>query len=221
MPMPGKGPTTTPVSPRAPSGILRLFRRLTGPLAVALLVAACSTFEPIEPPKPEAKDFSIEAAKTAIGRAKAAESAGNWDQATELYQEAATRWPVYQDAWSGLARTAMERGDGQTLALARFFEDRVVDSDNMHPRQARMSYVNAQENPPENIPAVGEWSKRMVAFFEYKDTYAQREAFDNRPKRSMAERYAIYPVAVGSVTAAVISLGSVFSDIGGGSSSSD
>jgi tetratricopeptide (TPR) repeat protein len=187
-------------------------------LAAALLVTACSAFEPVEPPKPAAKEFSLDAAKSAINRAKSAEDAGNWDQATEFYREAAAHWPVYQDAWSGLARTAMERGDGQTLALARFFEDRVVDSDSMHPRQARMTYVNAEKTPPEDIPAVAEWSKRMVAFFEYKDAYILREAYDSRPKRSMTERYAIYPVAVGSVAAGAISLGSSFSNVGGGSS---
>ncbi|WP_413204576.1 tetratricopeptide repeat protein [Rhodospirillum sp. A1_3_36] len=215
MPLPGEGPTSNP----ALSLIARLFRCVAGPLVVALLVTGCSAFTPIAPPKPKAQEFSLDAAKSAINQAKAAEEAGNWDKATEYYREAAARWPVYQDAWSGLARTAMKRGDGQTLALARFFEDRVVDSDSMHPRQARMTYVNAEKTPPKDIPAVAEWSKRMVAFFEYKDAYIQREAFDSRTKRSAVERYAIYPVAVGSVTAGVFSLWTVFSDVGGGSSS--
>jgi hypothetical protein len=183
--------------------------RALATVALAGWLGACSSFQPIEPPKPVAGDFSVDGAKGALSRAQAAEEAGNWSQAAESYREAAARWPVYQEAWSGLARSAMARGDGETLALARFFEDRVVDADAMHPRQARMAFVNAQTKPPEDIPAVGEWSDRMVSFFEYKDATLRQATYDARTHRSWVERYAIYPVAVGSMIAVGVVLGNV------------
>ncbi|MBK1663252.1 hypothetical protein CKO38_05765 [Rhodospirillum rubrum] len=186
-------------------------------LGLALTTAGlggCSAFKPVEPPAAEAGAFDIDASRDALARAEAAERAGDLRGAAALYRTAAERWPTTQAAWSGLARVSEATGDEASLHTARFFEERVVDYDTMHPRQARMAFVTLRDSPPADQPELGLWAGRMVAFYEYKDAYQIRSAYDTRTPRSWIERNAIYPVAAGSVGGVVYGLGKSFKTLG-------
>ncbi|CCG09202.1 hypothetical protein [Pararhodospirillum photometricum] len=180
-------------------------------LILALAVAGCAAFEPVAPEGPVSGTFDAAQSQAALATGEAAEASGDLESAFEAYRQAARWWPVSRPAWQALARVSAAQGDAESERLALFLEERVEDYDALHPRQARLAFVGAGAHPPAGLDGLVPWAEVMVAFFEEKDLSAQRAAFAGRDPRSRLERYAIYPVAVGSLGGAVYSLGTAAS----------
>lgn len=176
-------------------------------VALVLALGACAA-EPVAPPAPDPVGFDVSEARAVLAEAQRSEQAGGLARSFDHYRRAADLWPTLPEAWQGLARVAARRGDGKTARLALFFADRVADYDTLHPRQARLAFAAALQDPPQDLPRAEPWAARLVAFFEYKDAEMQAAAFAARPRRSWIERNALAPVAVGSVGAFGYAVGS-------------
>ena len=77
------------------------FRRLSGGFACALTLAACST-APTKPPAPNVVDM--------MGKAAAADAAGQKEAAITLWKQAAAAKPADKDPWSKIAQSRYDSG---------------------------------------------------------------------------------------------------------------
>lgn len=129
-----------------------------------------------------ANDFDEARSEAMLAEARAAQEAGRFDEAVDLYRQAALSWPDNRGAWTALRDLSAEQGMAEDSAAAEFMIGRIdlYPSDQLYVQRevnrALKIWANEAEAAPDANATQIAYARTLSDFYDWR--YAMRGSYD-------------------------------------------